>query len=112
MNVIKTAIEGMVILEPWIFEDSRDYFFESFHQREFDNKVASVLGHAINFVQDNESNSSYGVMRGLHFQRPIYIITRMVKGDTNYVAMLPCYYVAQKHEDELKVKIRNYVQPR
>ena len=63
MNVIKTAIDGVVIIEPRIFEDARGYFFESFSQREFDEKV-----HPITFVQDNESKSSYGVMRGLHFQ--------------------------------------------
>ena len=55
MEVIKTAIEGVVIIEPRIFEDSRGYFFESFSQREFEEKVGRV-----NFVQDNESKSSYG----------------------------------------------------
>ena len=70
MNVIKTAIDGVLIIEPKVFGDKRGYFFESFSQREFDEKVAPILGHTINFVQDNESMSSYGVMRGLHFQRP------------------------------------------
>ena len=65
MEVIKTAIEGVVIIEPRIFKDARGYFFESFSQREFEEKVRKV-----NFVQDNESMSSYGVMRGLHFQVP------------------------------------------
>lgn len=65
MNVIKTVIDGVVIIEPRIFEDARGYFFESFSQREFDEKVCPIT-----FVQDNESKSSYGVMRGLHFQRP------------------------------------------
>lgn len=65
MEVIKTLIDGVVIIEPHIFEDARGYFFESFSQREFDEKV-----RPIKFVQDNESRSSYGVMRGLHFQRP------------------------------------------
>lgn len=65
MNVIKTAIEGVVIIEPRIFNDPRGYFFESFSQREFDEKVGPIR-----FVQDNESMSRYGVMRGLHFQRP------------------------------------------
>lgn len=64
MNVIKTSIDGVVIIEPRIFEDARGYFFELFSQREFDEKVAPVR-----FVQDSESKSSYGVMRGLHFQR-------------------------------------------
>ncbi|MDE6022146.1 MAG: dTDP-4-dehydrorhamnose 3,5-epimerase family protein, partial [Muribaculaceae bacterium] len=63
MNIIKTNIEGVVILEPRIFKDARGYFFESYSKREFDEKVAPT-----DFVQDNESCSTYGVMRGLHFQ--------------------------------------------
>ncbi len=74
MNVIKTEIDGVVIIEPRIFEDSRGYFFESFSQREFDEKV-----HPIVFVQDNESKSSYGVMRGLHFQRPPFAQSKLVR---------------------------------
>ena len=74
MNVIKTAIDGVLIIEPRIFEDARGYFFESFSQREFDEKVGRV-----NFVQDNESKSSYGVMRGLHFQRPPYTQSKLVR---------------------------------
>ena len=74
MEVIKTAIEGVVIIEPRLFKDARGYFFESFSQREFDEKV----GH-IEFVQDNESMSSYGVMRGLHFQRPPYTQSKLVR---------------------------------
>ncbi len=74
MNVIKTAIDGLVIVEPRVFKDERGYFFESFSQREFDEKV----GHII-FVQDNESMSSYGVMRGLHFQRPPYTQSKLVR---------------------------------
>ncbi len=74
MEVIKTAIDGVLILEPRIFRDARGYFFESFSQREFDEKV----GH-INFVQDNESMSSYGVMRGLHFQRPPFTQSKLVR---------------------------------
>ena len=90
MNVIKTAIDGVVIIEPRIFEDSRGYFFESFSQREFDEKVAPILGHTVTFVQDNESKSSYGVMRGLHFQRPPFTqskIVRCVKGAVLDVAV-------------------------
>ena len=68
MDVIETALEGVVIIEPKIFGDDRGYFFESFSQREFDEKVRKV-----NFVQDNESMSTYGVMRGLHFQRPPFL---------------------------------------
>ena len=59
MEVIKTNIDGVVIIEPKVFKDSRGYFFESFSQREFDAKVTPILGHSINFVQDNESMSSY-----------------------------------------------------
>ena len=90
MNVIKTAIEGVVIIEPRIFEDARGYFFESFSQREFDEKVAPILGHTVAFVQDNESKSSYGVMRGLHFQRPPFTqskLVRCVKGSVRVVLL-------------------------
>lgn len=74
MTVIKTEIDGVVIIEPRLFKDDRGYFFESFSQREFDEKV----GH-VEFVQDNESMSSYGVMRGLHFQRPPYTQSKLVR---------------------------------
>ena len=74
MNIIKTSIEGVFVIEPRIFEDSRGYFFESFSQREFDEKVGKIT-----FVQDNESKSSYGVMRGLHFQRPPYSQSKLVR---------------------------------
>ena len=79
MNVIKTTIDGVLIIEPKVFGDKRGYFFESFSQREFDEKVAPILGHKITFVQDNESMSSYGVMRGLHFQRPPYTQSKLVR---------------------------------
>ena len=80
MDVIKTAIEGVVIIEPRIFGDARGYFFESFSQREFDEKVAiPQYGKPIIFVQDNESMSSYGVMRGLHFQRPPFTQSKLVR---------------------------------
>ena len=62
MNIIKTDIEGVLIIEPRLFRDARGYFFESFSQREFDAKVTPILGHSINFVQDNESMSPYGVL--------------------------------------------------
>ena len=74
MEVIKTTIEGLVIIEPKVFKDARGYFFESFSQREFEEKVRKI-----NFVQDNESMSSYGVMRGLHFQRPPYTQSKLVR---------------------------------
>lgn len=79
MEVIKTAIDGVLIIEPKVFGDPRGYFFESFSQRDFDEKVAPLLGHTINFVQDNESMSSYGVMRGLHFQRPPFTQSKLVR---------------------------------
>jgi dTDP-4-dehydrorhamnose 3,5-epimerase len=79
MEVIKTAIEGVLILEPKVYCDARGYFLESFSQREFDEKVAPILGHTITFVQDNESKSSYGVMRGLHFQCPPYTQSKLVR---------------------------------
>ena len=74
MEVIKTNIDGVEIIEPRIFKDERGYFFESFSQREFDEKVRPIT-----FVQDNESKSSYGVMRGLHFQRPPYTQSKLVR---------------------------------
>jgi dTDP-4-dehydrorhamnose 3,5-epimerase len=74
MEILKTAIEGLVIIEPKVFEDARGYFFESFSQREFEEKVRKI-----NFVQDNESMSSYGVMRGLHFQRPPFAQSKLVR---------------------------------
>jgi len=64
MNILKTALEGVFILEPELFRDARGYFFESFNQRKFEAAVGPVR-----FVQDNESKSSYGVVRGLHFQK-------------------------------------------
>ena len=79
MDVIKTSINGVLIIEPRVFEDARGYFFESFSQREFDEKVAPILGHTVTFVQDNESKSSYGVMRGLHFQRPPFTQSKLVR---------------------------------
>ena len=74
MDVIRTEIDGVVIIEPKIFGDARGYFFESFSQREFEEKVRKI-----NFVQDNESMSSYGAMRGLHFQRPPFTQSKLVR---------------------------------
>ena len=79
MEVIKTDIEGVLIIEPKVFGDKRGYFFESFSQRDFDDKVAPILGHRVVFVQDNESMSVYGVMRGLHFQRPPFTQSKLVR---------------------------------
>ena len=74
MEVIKTDIEGVVILEPRVFTDSRGYFFESFNRSVFDEVVGKI-----DFVQDNESCSSRGVMRGLHFQRPPHAQAKLVR---------------------------------
>ena len=75
MNVIDTAIEGVKIIEPRLFGDARGYFFESFNDRDF----AAATGFAVHFVQDNESRSSYGVVRGLHFQCPPYAQSKLVR---------------------------------
>ena len=75
INVIKTDIEGVMIIEPKVFGDARGYFLESFNAKEFAEKI----GLNINFVQDNESMSSYGVMRGLHFQRPPFTQSKLVR---------------------------------
>lgn len=85
MNIIKTDIEGVVIIEPRIFTDARGYFFESFSERDFCKEVREIK-----FVQDNESKSSYGVMRGLHFQRPPFTqskLVRVIKGAVLDVAV-------------------------
>ena len=79
MIVKQTSLEGVLILEPRVFKDARGYFFESFSQRDFDAQVVPVLGHSVTFVQDNESMSSYGVVRGLHFQRPPYSQRKLVR---------------------------------
>lgn len=79
MEVIKTEIEGLLIIEPRVFKDARGYFFESFSQRDFDAQVTPLLGHDVQFVQDNESMSSYGVVRGLHFQRPPFTQSKLVR---------------------------------
>lgn len=74
MEVIRTEIEGVYIIEPRVFEDARGYFFESFSQRDFEAAVGPVR-----FVQDNESMSSYGVIRGLHFQKPPFTQSKLVR---------------------------------
>jgi dTDP-4-dehydrorhamnose 3,5-epimerase len=75
MNAIKTAIEGVLILEPQVFGDQRGYFFESYNRAEF----ATKTGFDIDFVQDNESFSRYGVLRGLHFQLPPHAQSKLVR---------------------------------
>lgn len=91
MNVIETAIPGVLILEPRIFGDSRGYFFESFSQRDFDALVGPSTGSGtVAFVQDNESRSCRGVLRGLHFQKPPYTqskLVRVVEGEVLDVAV-------------------------
>lgn len=85
MNIIETNIEGVIIIEPRLFEDERGYFFESFNQKEFQEKVCKTT-----FIQDNESKSSYGVIRGLHFQKPPFAqskLVRVVKGSVLDVAV-------------------------
>lgn len=85
MNIIKTSIEGIVIIEPRLFKDERGYFFESFNQREFEEKVFKTT-----FVQDNESKSGYGVIRGLHYQKPPFAqskLVRVIKGAVLDVAV-------------------------
>ena len=85
MNIIKTSIEGVVIIETRLFKDERGYFFESFNQREFEEKVCKTT-----FVQDNESKSGYGVIRGLHYQKPPFAqskLVRVIKGAVLDVAV-------------------------
>lgn len=74
MEVIQTNIKGVVIIEPRLFKDDRGYFFESYSERDFNIQVGEI-----HFVQDNESKSSYGVMRGLHFQRPPFTQSKLVR---------------------------------
>lgn len=75
MNIIKTDIEGVLIVEPRVFGDARGYFFESFNARDFEQQT----GIAVHFVQDNESRSCRGVVRGLHFQLPPYAQAKLVR---------------------------------
>ncbi len=107
MNLIKTDIEGVVILEPRVFTDARGYFFESYNKKVFEELVGLV-----NFVQDNESCSSRGVMRGLHFQRPPHAQAKLVrcvqgsvldvavdirKGSPTYGKHVSCLLTEQNH---------------
>lgn len=74
MNFIKTEIPGLIILEPKLFKDKRGYFLESYNQKEFESFIGNV-----NFLQDNESKSTYGVLRGLHFQKPPFTQAKLVR---------------------------------
>lgn len=85
MNIIKTDIDGVVIIEPRLFKDNRGYFFESFSQKKFEEEIYKTI-----FVQDNESKSCYGVLRGLHYQRPPFAqskLVRVIKGAVLDVAV-------------------------
>ncbi len=73
-GVLETEISGVVVIQPQVFEDSRGYFFESFSQRRFEQMIGKTV-----FVQDNESKSSYGVVRGLHYQLPPYAQAKLVR---------------------------------
>ena len=79
MNIIKTNIDGVLIIEPQLFRDRRGYTLESFNERDFEEKVTPILGRSVHFCQDNEYRSSYGVIRGLHFQRPPYTQSKLVR---------------------------------
>lgn len=85
MNVIKTDIDGVVIIEPRVFNDARGYFFESYSERDFNSQVGEV-----EFIQDNESRSQYGVLRGLHYQKGEHSqakLVRVVRGKVYDVAV-------------------------
>lgn len=112
MEVIKTEIEGLIIVRPKIYSDNRGYFTESFSQKEFEQKVCNTV-----FVQDNESCSNYGVLRGLHFQKPPFAqakLVRVVKGSILDIAVdirkdSPTYgkhvAVELSHENKLQIFI-------
>jgi len=74
MRVRKTDIEGLLILEPQVYEDSRGYFFESYHKQNFEDH-----GIEYNFTQDNQSRSSFGVIRGLHYQKEPWAQTKLIR---------------------------------
>lgn len=85
MNYIETAIKGAYVIEPKVFNDARGYFFEAWKQEEFDTNIGKV-----NFIQDNESKSSYGVLRGLHYQKGDFSqakLVRVIKGRVLDVAV-------------------------
>jgi dTDP-4-dehydrorhamnose 3,5-epimerase len=74
MNLVKTKLDGLIVLKPTVFKDNRGYFMESYNQK----NINKLLGN-VNFVQDNESESSRGVLRGLHFQMPPYTQAKLVR---------------------------------
>lgn len=85
MNYIETEIQGVYVLEPRVFQDARGYFMETWNQADFDKHVGKVT-----FIQDNESKSSYGVLRGLHYQKGEFSqakLVRVIKGRVLDVAV-------------------------
>ena len=85
MNFIQTEIPEVIIIEPKVFGDSRGYFLESFNKKEFERNIGKI-----DFVQDNESKSTYGVLRGLHYQLPPFAqskLVRVIKGEVLDVAV-------------------------
>ena len=85
INILDTDIEGLKLIEPKVFNDERGYFFESFNQKKFKKEIGNIV-----FVQDNESYSEYGVLRGLHYQKPPYEqskLVRAIKGEIQDVAV-------------------------
>lgn len=85
MEIIKTKIKDLLIIKPDVFNDDRGYFFEAYNKERF-----HAAGLTMHFVQDNESKSSYGVLRGLHFQKPPYAqgkLVRVVKGSVMDIAV-------------------------
>lgn len=79
MQIFKTSIDGVLVVEPKVYKDSRGYFFESFSEKDFCEVIEPIIGVKIRFVQDNQSMSSYGVVRGLHFQNPPYTQSKLVR---------------------------------
>ena len=93
MTIIQTNIPGVLIIEPRVFNDSRGYFFESYSQMEFDEKVAPILGHRVNFVQDNESKSSYTNATSSIIPKPmVESISR-----TNHLALIGAYLLIRRY---------------
>lgn len=111
MKLTKTRIPGVVLIEPKVFEDSRGYFFESYNKRDFDK----AIGYGVDFIQDNEACSSYGVVRGLHFQKGEFAqakLIRVTEGKVLDVAVdlreeSPTYgqYVSQVLSNENKLQM-------
>lgn len=79
MEIKRTDIQGLLVIEPRVFGDARGYFFESYSERDFDAQLTPFIGHTVRFVQDNESMSTYGVMRGLHYQKPPFTQAKLVR---------------------------------